>query len=257
MTIFDLPPVNATLNGLNTLRGQDGGQSPVVMIASLFVRPGRSAAPNRCQGWRWPLCLLLAVFFSSCDQSNVAVYRIPKESVDMEASNGSLAPPPPSTLPKWTVPSDWKEQPLSEMRLASFKVEGPGGESADISVSSFPGDAGGLESNVNRWRGQVHQAVLDADSLAKTLERRTVDGAPAVFVDVQTPEDAQKPERIIGSVLRTSDRTWFIKMTGSPSVLQAQSDKFKQFVASFRFPNEADKSGDENATDRVRSTNDK
>jgi hypothetical protein len=143
------------------------------------------------------------------------------------------------------------------MRLASFKVEGPGGESADISVSSFPGDAGGLESNVNRWRGQVHQAVLDADSLAKTLERSTVDGVPAVFVDVQTPEDAQKPERIIGSVLRTSDRTWFVKMTGLPAVLQAEAGNFKQFVGSFRFPNEADKSGDATATNKARSTNDK
>ncbi|HEX3443850.1 MAG TPA: hypothetical protein VHS80_03980 [Chthoniobacterales bacterium] len=227
------------------------------MIASHFIHPGRSAAPNRSHSWRWLLCLAPALLFSSCDQSNVAVYRIPKESVNMEASSGSLVPPPPSALPKWTVPSSWKEQPLIEMRLASFKVEGPGGESADISVSSFPGDAGGLESNVNRWRGQVHQAVLEADSLAKTLERSTVDGVPAVFVDVQTPEDAQKPERIIGSVLRTSDRTWFVKMTGSPAVLQAEVGNFKQFVGSFRFPNEADKSGDANATNRARSTNDK
>jgi hypothetical protein len=227
MTIFDLPPINATLNGLST------------------------------RWWGWPLCLLLALLFSSCDQSNIAVYRIPKESVDMEASNGSLAPAPPSALPKWIVPSDWKEQPLSEMRLASFKVEGLGGESADISVSSFPGDAGGLESNVNRWRGQVHQAVLDAESLAKTLERRTVDGVPAVLVDVQTPEGVQKPDRIVGAVLRTADRTWFIKMTGPPALLQAQVNNFKEFVSSFQFPGQSETSGESMGPGKSKSTNDK
>lgn len=185
------------------------------------------------------------------------MYRIPKESVAIEASTGSLAPAPPSALPKWTVPSEWKEQPLTEMRLASFKAEGSNGESADISISSFPGDAGGLESNINRWRGQMHQAVLDADSLAKTLERTTVDGVPVVLVDVQTPEGAQKPDRIIGAVLRTADRTWFVKMTGAPAVLQAQADNFKQFVNSFRFPNQSETSDESIGSGKAKSTNDK
>jgi hypothetical protein len=201
--------------------------------------------------------LLLALFLTACDQSNIAVYRIPKESVNMEAGNGSLAPAPPSASPKWIVPSDWKEQPLSEMRLASFKAEGPNGEAADISVSSFPGDAGGLESNVNRWRGQVQQAVLDGDSLAKTLERRTVDGVPAAFVDVQTPEGAPKPDRIVGAVLRTADRTWFIKMTGPPALVQAQVDKFTEFVNSFRFPGQSEASGESMGSEKAKSTNDK
>jgi hypothetical protein len=226
------------------------------MIASLSVCPRFHAAFEGIGRWKW-LVFLSALFCSACDQSNIAVYRIPKESVAIETSTGSLAPAPPSALPKWTVPSGWKEQPLSEMRLASFKAEVSGGESADISITSFPGDAGGLESNVNRWRGQVHQDALDADSLAKTLERKTVDGVPAVFVDLQTPEGTEKPDRIVGAVLRTADRTWFIKMTGPPAALQAQVDNFKQFVSSFRFPNEADKSGDENGQNRVRSTNDK
>ena len=227
------------------------------MITSVFVRPSYLAASDRSRRWRWPFCFLLALSFTACDQSNIAVYRIPKESVNMEATNGSLAPAPPSALPKWIVPSDWKEQPLTEMRLASFKVEGPNGEAADISVSSFPGDAGGLESNVNRWRGQVQQAALDGDSLAKTLERRTVDGVPAAFVDVQTPEGTQKPDRIVGAVLRTADRTWFVKMTGPPNVLQAQVDDFKEFVSSFRFPGQSETSGEPMGSEKAKSTNDK
>jgi len=146
---------------------------------------------------------------------------------------------------------------LSEMRLASFKAEGSNGESADISISSFPGDAGGLESNINRWRGQVHQADLDEESLAKTMERTTVDGVPVVLVDVQTPEGTQKPDRIIGAVLRTVDRTWFVKMTGSPATLKAQAENFKQFVNSFRFSNQADTSNESIGSGKAKSTNDK
>lgn len=175
----------------------------------------------------------------------------------METGTGSLAPAPPSSLPKWTVPRDWKEQPLSEMRLASFKVEESSGESADISVTSFPGDAGGIESNINRWRGQVHQTTLDPESLAKTLERKTVDGVPAIFVDVQTPEGNEKPDRIIGAVLRTADRTWFVKITGPPTVLQAHGKEFKQFVESFRFANQSDGSDQPIGTGNAKSTNDK
>ena len=203
------------------------------------------------------LFLCLGLLFSSCDQAKIAVYRIPKESVAIETSTGSLAPAPPSALPKWNVPSDWKEQPLSEMRVASFKTDGANGESADISITSFPGDAGGVESNVNRWRGQVHQTNLDADSLAKTLERTTVDGVPVVLVDIQTPEGTEKPDRIIGAVLRTADRTWFVKMTGPPATLQAQAENFKQFVNSFRFLNQPEAGDQPIGSGKAKSTNDK
>jgi len=227
------------------------------MTALLFVHPGRPAVSNGIQRWGLLLLLSAALFCSSCNQSKITVYRIPKELVAIETSSGSLVPAPPSMLPKWTVPSEWKEQPLSEMRLASFKAEGSGGQSADISVSSFPGDAGGIESNINRWRGQVHQAVLDGDSLAQTLERVTVDGVPVVLVDVQTPEGAEKPDRVIGAVLRTADRTWFVKMTGAPAILQAQAENFKQFINSFRFPNQPEASDESVGSGKAKSTNDK
>ena len=227
------------------------------MMGFPFAQPTRRAADDGFWRWRLLPLLLTALFFSSCDQAKISVYRIPKESVAMEVSSSSLAPAPPSSLPKWVVPSDWKEQPLSEMRLASFKTQETSGQSADISVSSFPGDAGGLESNVNRWRDQVHQSALDSDSLAKTFERMTVDGIPAVMVDMQTPENAGKPDRIIGAVLRTADRTWFVKMTGPPAFLQAQTENFRHFVNSFRFPNQPGISEQSIGSEKAKSTNDK
>jgi hypothetical protein len=227
------------------------------MTAYHFAQPTRRAVYDGFRRWRLLPLLLIALFFCSCDRAKISVYRIPKESVALEVSNDSLALAPPSSLPQWVVPSGWKEQPLSEMRLASFKAGETSGQSADISVSSFPGDAGGLESNVNRWRGQVHQSILDSDALAKTFERMTVDGVPGVFVDMQTPENAEKPDRIIGAVLRTNDRTWFVKMTGPPALLQAQTENFRQFVNSFRFPSQPGISEQSIGSEKAKSTNDK
>src|SRR5258708_9776891 len=124
------------------------------MSAFLSVHSGRPAVFDKSPRSRLLLCLSAALFCSSCNQSNITVYRIPKESVAIETGSGSLAPAPPSMFPKWTVPPDWKEQPLSEMRLANFKAEGANGESADISISSFPGDAAVIDANTNPRQGQ-------------------------------------------------------------------------------------------------------
>ena len=61
------------------------------------------------------------------------------------------------------------------MRLGSFKVDGPNGASADVSVIAFPGEAGGLISNLNRWRGQLQLSPLDEDQLPQMIQRTEVE----------------------------------------------------------------------------------
>jgi len=39
---------------------------------------------------------------------------------------------------KWTLPSGWKEKPLSEMRAGSFEAAGKDGQSADVQLSHCP-----------------------------------------------------------------------------------------------------------------------
>ncbi len=171
---------------------------------------------------------------AGCDQQRVEVYQIPKQSVAMEDS-AKLAPPPAAQPARWEKPADWQEQPLTEMRQASFKVAAPEGASADISVTSFPGEAGGIESNVNRWRGQLELPPLAGDELEKIIVRRDVDGVPAMLVDFQTAPATAKPSRILGAIFELPDRTWFVKMTGETALLEKQKTQFDQFVQSFRF----------------------
>ena len=109
----------------------------------------------------------VAMALVSCNNDKIEVYKIPKEGINVAMQSGSAGlVPPPGNPAQWTKPDGWNEQPLSEMRLGSFKVDGPNAASADVSVIAFPGEAGGLISNINRWRGQLQLSPLDEDQLS-------------------------------------------------------------------------------------------
>jgi hypothetical protein len=212
--------------------------------------------------WRSFLLIFSSLAFAACNNEKISVYRIPKENnqVSLQSGSGNLAPPPPSNPASWTKPDGWTEKALSEMRLGSFQVAGPNDETADISITAFPGDAGGVESNINRWRGQVHQPTLEGDQLAQSWQEETVDGVPTIIVDLQTPAGTEKTDAILGAVMRTSDRTWFVKMTGPPDLLKTQRENFLGFVRSFHFPSTSDEEKQqqqEPPEGPVKSTNDR
>jgi hypothetical protein len=179
---------------------------------------------------------VIAFTLVSCNNDKIEVYNIPKEGIAVAMQSGSEGLAPSSGNPaQWTKPEGWNEQPLSEMRLGSFKVDGANAASADVSVIAFPGEAGGLISNINRWRGQLQLPPLDEDQLSQITQRTDVDNIPTYLVDFQTVENAPKPSRILGAVFQTADRTWFVKMTGPPELIESQREKFLAFVKSFHF----------------------
>jgi hypothetical protein len=217
---------------------------------------GRGRSGGRTEGVLFAGAVALSLV--SCHNDKIEVYKIPKEGIKVAMQSGSAGSVPPlDNAARWSKPDGWSEQPLSEMRLGSFKVDGANAASADVSVIAFPGEAGGLASNINRWRGQLQLGPLDEDQLAALTQRTEVDNVPTCLVDFQTVQNAPKPSRILGAVLQTADRTWFVKMTGPPDLIESQRQKFLDFVKSFRFTNSA---GAESAAPAVsakpKSTND-
>ena len=149
---------------------------------------------------------------------------------------GPVAPPPSTALPTWEVPSTWKSAPASTMRLASFTVGAPGGQTGDLSVVALGPAAGGLLANVNRWRGQFGLAPIDEAGLQQATSTLPIQGGEtATVVDlVGTGESAGK--RMLAAVVSRNDRTWFYKLTGADALVQAERANFEKFIRSVRYP---------------------
>ena len=159
----------------------------------------------------------------------------PREPAPAESPN---APAPAAGKPAWEIPPGWREVAGSEMLLAKFAVGGQDGQ-AEVTVSSFPGEVGGLLANVNRWRGQVGLPPIAAEDLEKTVSTFDVIGGRASLVDVNGHAAAQggKETRIVGVIWPRSGQTWFYKMMGDSATTEREKDVFLKFVQSVRFPN--------------------
>ena len=95
--------------------------------------------------------------------------------------------------PKWKLPEGWVEKAGSEMRAATIEIP-HGGETFELTVSSLP-YAGELapyvESNVNRWLGQLQQEPLDAKTIAKITRKASFKGGEATVVELNGVMDRQ------------------------------------------------------------------
>ena len=149
-----------------------------------------------------------------------------------------IAPPEGGTL-QYTLPSSWKEKPLSPMRLASFDATAPDGKVADISIVSLPVIAGGDLANVNRWRGQVKLDPINEDTLAKTAEHVKADGHDYLVVNMVSPApmgDKAEKQWILAAILDENGRAWFIKMMGEDQAVESQKTAFLDFLRSLKIP---------------------
>ncbi|MCA8921085.1 MAG: hypothetical protein KDD82_04705 [Planctomycetes bacterium] len=140
---------------------------------------------------------------------------------------GPIAPPAgePELALRWTLPETWTQaaEP-GRMRLATVRAG-----TAELSVTRFPGDVGGLLQNVNRWRLQIGlEPVLRAEDQAMTP--LDVGGLPATRVDLDGPERAL---RVV--LIPRAGQTWFVKLVGSPAEVSAEEARFTEFVSTLRF----------------------
>jgi hypothetical protein len=160
----------------------------------------------------------------------------------LEAPAAPSAPVIASTAagdkPEWEIPSGWQEVPPTQMLRAKFVVGAGADARAEINISSFPGDVGGLLANVNRWRGQVGLPPLGEAELNATVESLDVLGGQAMLVDM-TGKDSQsgQPARLIGAIVPRRGQTWFYVLRGPEELAGRERPAFLKFIQSARYPN--------------------
>ena len=144
----------------------------------------------------------------------------------------AAGPPQTSSAPpiKWTTPEGWTEVPPSSMRYASFSAAAEDGGKVDISVVTFPGDGGSDADNVNRWRGQIGLAPVDANAVtSQVTPLKTGD------ITFSTTDIAGNKTRTIAAWTRHDGRVWFFKATGPTAALEKEKPNFVKFIESVRF----------------------
>jgi len=157
------------------------------------------------------------------------------------SENGTRLPggEPQETLakPAWEVPADWREASVGQRSLARFEIGGSDGK-AEVTVSAFPGPAGGLLDNLNRWRRQLGLKPVGQAEAEKLVASLDVMGGKAMLVDMngQNPETGQKV-RLISAIVPRQGLTWFYKLMGDEAAAEREKAAFIKFVQSVRYPN--------------------
>jgi hypothetical protein len=83
----------------------------------------------------------------------------------------------------WTLPDGWQEMKGDQLRYATIRV-GPENAAVELTVIGLGREAGSLEANVNRWRGQIGLAPASEQELAKVTRKAKVGGTEATLVDM-------------------------------------------------------------------------
>lgn len=178
---------------------------------------------------------LLGVLASGCQREEIRSYRVPKEQLAAAPGADESAP---AATPKigWQVPDGWQSKPADGMRVGSFAVSDASGAVADVSVIPLPGDVGTVDSNINRWRGQVGLAPVSAEEAAKLGETLSILDSEVRLLDFAgTPTGKTKAERMLVATLSRGDTKWFFKMQGDDALVAARKNDFVGFLKSVRF----------------------
>ncbi|PTY07349.1 hypothetical protein DB347_08595 [Opitutaceae bacterium EW11] len=154
---------------------------------------------------------------------------------DLAAPDVSAAPIAQNTALLWTAPADWTAKTATQMRKGSYTLHGASGGEADLSIISFPGEAGGIVQNLNRWRGQVQLPPLSPTELASSSHTLANGNLRFTVVDFLGTTSAG-PTRLLGAVLPLENETYFFKLIGPDAVVTQHKEGFMAFLKTVKTP---------------------
>lgn len=126
-------------------------------------------------------------------------------------------------------PPAWRENPQpANQRVFEFAVE-EGGAGALVTFTIMGGEGGGLAANIDRWRTQAGLEALGEQAIARSATPMKFVGTEAWLVDVAGSDTA-----ILGVIALNPQFSMFLKMTGPPSVVNAQRATFMRVAQSFQ-----------------------
>ncbi|MDH7502961.1 MAG: hypothetical protein QHJ82_09685 [Verrucomicrobiota bacterium] len=175
---------------------------------------------------------LLITMLTACDQQQVRTYRAPKDPVPPAEE-----PAAPRRVPVvWKEPPEWQPIPTGPMRAASFVVNGPDNQHAEISVVPLSDQSGSDLDNFNRWRAQLGLPPGEPAELERSVRQIEIGGQQGKLIEIAGPPFDGKPgSRIIVAMVQRKGTTWFFKMMGDDALVAAQKPAFIGFLGSVQY----------------------
>lgn len=139
-----------------------------------------------------------------------------------------------------TLPEGWTiEAPSSVMRLAEIHAS----KQVVIPAFYFGGDAGGIEANIERWKGQMARMdAISQDSLRIEGLRVHLVVLEGRFQSNMTPQGpAAQPQveeqaMLLGAIIEGPEGPVFLKAVGNRQAIQAIRAGFEKMVKGVRTP---------------------
>jgi hypothetical protein len=149
------------------------------------------------------------------------------KSVRIQERVAASAPTEVSGRFNWSVPGQWKSVPPGEMQVARFAVPEKNQAKAEVFVSVFPNDTGGMLANANRWRKQLGLGPVEETELSKLVAPLDPGSPGAVVMDM-----TNGGKRLVGAVVPREGAYWFYKLFGDADAVAPQKESFVAFIKS-------------------------
>ena len=174
------------------------------------------------------ISILLLLYFGCEKKYTPRVYRLSKDPIQEIHRNTN-------NLIKenfiWSVPKHWIPKDKGSLRLASYQIPVLD-YFADLSVTKFGGDAGGVQANVNRWRKQLG---LNPETLEE-IQSKSIYGTSSIgkytiykLINNENPNLA-----FLCMILPLNNSVVFVKLSSTVDALEILEKEFNAFCTSFR-----------------------
>lgn len=132
----------------------------------------------------------------------------------------------------WDAPDSWIKTKGNNFALAVYNFTAFG-ENVKISITEFPGLAGGIKDNVNRWRKQLglpsqtidqinDESILHSNAMGEFSMHK--------IINIKNPNLA-----FLSAILPLKESTVFVKLESSKEGLNRLEDIFLNFCSSFEY----------------------
>ncbi len=203
------------------------GGSPVRIVTAFLHREGRSWF-FKLQGPPDEVGAQLEAFKGFLKTVKFGAADAPKVETPAVAPEQPAVAPAPAPAGEGgeiavpgKVPEGWSVVAAGAMQVAKYSVAG----GAEVAVSVFPSDTGGLAANVLRWRRQMGLPEVAAEEAAGAA--KPIEGGPegSVVVDLENGEKA-----LSGAIVPRAGRWFFYKLTGPTAAVKAARETFVNFA---------------------------